>query len=172
VADLDLMKWVNLITAALGSLAAFGALNKMVWGTTRPCIIGATLLIALGLAGQWLSLWREEWLKYVDTALYGGVLALTIATQRTHTWFLERWANPIASGITLCAAGVFLFGLLGGCAVQPPLCERWKATLVYDDDGQPVALQLSQAQFAHLAETMRALGDGKCRLPVPGERES
>jgi hypothetical protein len=112
----DPMKWLNLILAALGSLAAFGALNKMHFNTTRPCIIGATLLIALGLAGQWLSLLHEEWLQYVDTALYGGILALLVASQRVHTWFLEKWANPISSAIAVAAGLVFLGGLLTGCA--------------------------------------------------------
>ena len=115
------MNWLNLVLALLGSLAAFGALNKMKWGTTKPCIIGATLLIALGLAGQWLSLVKEEWLPYVDTALYGGILALLVASQRVHTWFLERFANPIASSIAIVAAAVFVGGLLSGCAaVQTP----------------------------------------------------
>jgi hypothetical protein len=115
-ATVDDMKWLNLTLALLGSLAAFGSLNKMVWGSTRPCIIGATLLIALGLAGQWLSLIHEEWLQYVDTALYGGILALLIASQRNQTWFLERWANPAASAVALWAGIIFMLGLLTGCA--------------------------------------------------------
>lgn len=113
------MKWLNLVLAMLGSLAAFGALNKMHVSSTRPCIIGAFLLIALGLAGQWLSLVHEQWLLYVDAALYGGILALTVASQRHHTWFLERWANPIASAIVLAVGVVFLGGLLTGCAAAP-----------------------------------------------------
>jgi hypothetical protein len=118
-ATVDDMKWLNLTLALLGSLAAFGSLNKMVWGATRPCIIGATLLIALGLAGQWLSLIHEEWLQYVDTALYGGILALLIASQRNQTWFLERWANPAASAVALWAGVIFMLGLLTGCAQAP-----------------------------------------------------
>jgi hypothetical protein len=124
-ATVDDMKWLNLTLALLGSLAAFGSLNKMVWGATRPCIIGATLLIALGLAGQWLSLIHEEWLQYVDTALYGGILALLIASQRNQTWFLERWANPAASAVALWAGIIFMLGLLTGCvqAAEPSKTE-------------------------------------------------
>jgi hypothetical protein len=124
-ATVDDMKWLNLTLALLGSLAAFGSLEKMKWGDTRPCIIGSTLLIALGLAGQWLSLIHQEWLQYVDTALYGGILSLVIASQRNQTWFLERWANPAASTIALAAAVVFLGGLLAGCAqaAEPPKTE-------------------------------------------------
>lgn len=116
MAEFDLMKWLNLLLALLGSLAAFGALNKMHVSSTRPCVIGAFLLIALGLAGQWLSLVHQEWLLYVDAALYGGILALTVSSQRHHTWFLERWANPIASAIVLAVGLVFLGGLLTGCS--------------------------------------------------------
>lgn len=112
----DAMKWTNLVLALLASMAAFGALNKMKVGSTKPCIIGAMVLIALGLAGQWLSLVHEEWLPYVDTALYGGVLSLLIASQRVHTWFLERWAHPVASFIAMFVGAVFLLGLLSGCA--------------------------------------------------------
>jgi hypothetical protein len=168
----DPMKWLNLVLALLGSLAAFGALNKMTVGTTKPCIVGAALLIALGLAGQWLSLYRQEWLQYVDTALYGGVLAFLIATQRTHTWFLERYANPVASAILILVGMVFVGGLLTGCAAPRPLCERWNASLIYDEAGEAVAVRLSPQQFTHLAEVMRALDEGRCRLPAPGERAS
>lgn len=115
----DSMKWLTLLVALLGSLAAFGALNKMEVGKTKPCVIGATLLIALGLAGQWLSLVHAEWLPYVDTALYGGILALLVSSQRVHTWFLERWANPIASAIVVVVGVVFVGGLLSGCAQAP-----------------------------------------------------
>jgi hypothetical protein len=134
-ATVDDMKWLNLTLALLGSLAAFGSLNKMVWGSTRPCIIGATLLIALGLAGQWLSLIHEEWLQYVDTALYGGILALVIASQRNQTWFLERWANPAASAVALWAGVIFMLGLLTSCAqaAEPPKTEI--PVHVFDRDG-------------------------------------
>jgi hypothetical protein len=134
-ATVDDMKWLNLTLALLGSLAAFGSLNKMVWGSTRPCIIGATLLIALGLAGQWLSLIHEEWLQYVDTALYGGILALVIASQRNQTWFLERWANPAASAVALWAGIIFMLGLLTGCvqAAEPSKTEI--PVHIFDRDG-------------------------------------
>ncbi len=112
----DALYWLNLILAALASFAAFGSFQKMQWGTTRPCIIGAVLLIALGTAGQWLGHWFDEWVRVADTALYGGVLALLIASQRQHTWFLERWANPVASAIVAVSGAVFLCMLLSGCA--------------------------------------------------------
>jgi hypothetical protein len=134
-ATVDDMKWLNLTLALLGSLAAFGSLNKMVWGATRPCIIGATLLIALGLAGQWLSLIHEEWLQYVDTALYGGILALLIASQRNQTWFLERWANPAASAVALWAGVIFMLGLLTGCAQAAEPSKTEIPVLTFEAEG-------------------------------------
>ena len=156
------MNWLNLVLALLGSLAAFGALNKMKWGTTKPCIIGATLLIALGLAGQWLSLVKEEWLPYVDTALYGGILALLVASQRVHTWFLERFANPIASSIALVAAAVFVGGLLSGCAAAPetPECDELNVVIVRTPMGTMLAFEPEP-----LTKRMRDLQAGKCHLP-------
>lgn len=106
------LQWLNVGLAMLGSLAAFGALNKMRAGATRPCVIGAVLLIAVGLAGQGLGEFLGQWAAIADTATFGGILALLVASQRIHTWFLERWANPIASLIALVAGAVFLYGLL------------------------------------------------------------
>lgn len=111
--------WINGGLAFLAMLAAFGSVNKMQWGKTKPCVIGAMVLIAVGLAGHFLGLVKEDWARYADTALYGGVLALLISSQRVHSWFLERFSYPIASIIVWSCLGVFLLGLLGGCAAQP-----------------------------------------------------
>lgn len=168
----DSMKWLTLGVAMLGSLAAFGSLEKMKFGATRPCIIGATLLIMLGLAGQWLSLVRAEWLPYVDTALYGGILALLIASQRHHTWFLERWSNPIASAIVLVVGVVFVGGLLTGCAAAPkPPCERWNFS-VLEQQGAPPSIVLNMRQLMQLHTMITGLAEGKCRLPAPDEGQS
>lgn len=110
----DPMKWLNLALALLGSLAAFGSLEKQRVGRTKFCVVMATLLIVLGLAGQWLSLYREEWLQYVDTALYCGVLSLVLASQRVPTWSMERWAVPLAMVFAVIGGGVFLGGILFG----------------------------------------------------------
>ena len=108
---------INTALALLAAIAAFGSLNKMQWGTTRPCMMFAMALIGLGFAGQGLGLIKEEWAFYSDTALYGGVLVLLIAEQREHTWFLERWANPIAMVLAFLVTALFMLGLLSGCAM-------------------------------------------------------
>jgi hypothetical protein len=153
----DAMKWMNLVLALLGSLAAFASLNKMEHGKTRPCIIGATILIALGLAGQWLSLAHEQWLPFIDTALYGGVLALLIASQRTPTWFLDRWANPIASLISVGVGALFLLGVLGlaGCAAaEAPENRPWEGVCLEQYIGKtPEGL----AVVSHLCVPKQAL---------------
>lgn len=159
------IEWMNLVLALLGSLAAFGSLNKMEHGKTRPCIIGATLLIAVGLAGQWLSLAHEQWLQYVDTALYGGVLALLIASQRTPTWFLDRWANPVASLISLAVGVLFVLGLLTGCTSAPvrlPDCGPFPVRMALSDDGVIFVLSLEEAQ--RLRDLVRSVQDDKCRV--------
>lgn len=127
--------WLNLIIAAIGSLVAFGALNKMHWGQTRPCIMLATVLIAVGLAGQWLGLWFDQWLMYVDTALYGGILALLLATQRTESWVLERWKNPLASVIGIVAAIVLLFGFMRSANATPLYAAEQEGVVItlHDD---------------------------------------
>lgn len=107
---------INTFLAVLASAAAFGSLNKMRWRETRPCLMLAMLLIGIGLAGQALGLIKQEWAYYADTALYGGVFALVISSQRVHSWALERWANPIAMSVATVTAALFLFGLLGGCS--------------------------------------------------------
>jgi putative transcriptional regulator len=107
---------INTTLAVVAAAAAFGALNKMKVGETRPCVILAMLLIGLGLAGQALGLLWAQWAFYADTALYGGILALILASQRVHSWFLERWANPAATVIGVVIGALFIVGLLGGCA--------------------------------------------------------
>lgn len=164
-------QWLNLVLALLGSLAAFGVLNKMRAGETRPCMIAAVLLIAIGLAGQWLGIGYDRWLPYVDTALYGGVLALLIASQRVHTWFLERWANPVASIIASIAAAVLLAGLLGGCTAVPPPCAKLEAMVINSNAGPLVAFDMEN--LGRLAQRELDIQDGKCRVerpsaPLPG----
>lgn len=103
---------LNVVLYALASLAAFGSLNKQRVGSTRPCIIGATLLLALGAAAQALGQVFSQWAHLADTATAGGILVLLIASQRQHTWILERWANPVASVIALAIGIVCILALL------------------------------------------------------------
>jgi hypothetical protein len=120
--------WLNAAIAALASFAAFGSLNKMKWGTTKPCIVAAMLLIALGLAGQALGHVVDRWLIYADTALFGGMLALLLATQRVHSWFLERFANPVATLVAALTGIVFLLGMMSAAHGQEnPIAQRCQA---------------------------------------------
>jgi uncharacterized membrane protein YedE/YeeE len=108
----NLLSWVNVLLAALGSLAAFGALNKMQVGRTKPCMALAMLLIAVGLFGETLGAIKDTWEVYLDTALFGGVAALLLATQKVPTWLGERFANPLASIVAGLAAAAVLVGML------------------------------------------------------------
>lgn len=112
----EFLKWFNLALFALASLAAYGALNKMQFGRTRPCIAAAMLLIMVGSAGQWLGDLRGDWIRVADTATAGGILVLILATQYSPSWFLERWKNPVASLIAIAAGAVMLLAILASPA--------------------------------------------------------
>lgn len=157
---------INTFLAVLGVAAVFGALNKMKVGTTRPCVILATALIGVGLAGQALGLIWREWMQFADTALYGGVLALLIASQRVHTWILERWANPLATVIAMGVGALLLVGLLGGCAAPAPLCEPIGYT-VGSMDGVKV-YAFTEEELIEIGERQYALQEGRCRMPERG----
>lgn len=108
-------EWIgrfNIALAILGMMAAFGSLNKMRWRETRPCVMLAMLLIAVGLAGQWAGQVGLGWANFADTATFGGILVLLIASQKVPSWFLERWANPIALLLGIICGLVFLTSIL------------------------------------------------------------
>lgn len=112
----EFLKWFNLVLFALTSLAAYGALNKMQFGRTQPCVAAAMVLVLVGAAGQWLGDLRGDWLRIADTATAGGMLTLILATQKVPTWFLERWKNPVASIIAILAGAVLLLAIFASPA--------------------------------------------------------
>lgn len=145
----DGLKWVNVAIAVLGSLAALGALNKMRWGETRPCIAGAMLLIAIGLGAQWIGELRGDWARVADTATFAGILVLLIASQRVPAWFLERWASPVASVIAALALAVVLAWMFSA--------EAHAADAAPDTQAEaPASVTLTPAQAA------RCMDEGGC----------
>lgn len=162
------IQWLNMLIWGLASAAAFGSLNKQRWGATKPCIIGATLLIALGCAGQALGQWASQWQQIFDTATAGGLLVLLIASQRVHTWFLERWAHPVASALATAVGIVFLVGLLSGCASPQPVpeCPQVMARAVVHVEYGP-GMFLDAEDIANLQAHLRGARDGTCRPPAP-----
>jgi hypothetical protein len=157
------IEWVNVVLFGLAALSALGSLNKMKVGETRPCMIGAVLLIAVGCAAEAIGQFSNQWDAISDTLVAGGLLALLLASQRVHTWFLERFANPIASVICLFSGAVFLGWLLSGCAVAPkPICEKPEFMVLITRNGTYYALD--QNELAVLARTARRLEAGECAL--------
>lgn len=108
----DTLRWFNVGLALFASLAAFSALTKANWRTTRPCIGAALFLLAAGLGAQWLGELRHDWMRLADTATFAGILVLLIATQHVPSWFLERWKNPVASVIAGVVIVLWLVVLL------------------------------------------------------------
>lgn len=162
--------WTNVGMFIAASLVAFGSLNKMRAGHTRPCIIGAVLLLAIGCAAQALGQVSSQWDHIADTLVGGGLLALLIASQRTHSWALERWANPIASVLGLLVGGVFLVWLLSGCTTveekpAPPACDFPAFTVYRSPHG--MIFGLAQDEVRELQQQIRSLAAGTCRLPAP-----
>jgi hypothetical protein len=159
-------EWANIGLFIVASVVAFGSLNKMRAGHTRPCIIGAVLLIAVGCAAQALGSFASQWDHIADTLVAGGVLALLIASQRTHSWALERWANPIASVIGVVIGGVFLAWLLSGCTTVPkPVCEPPEIDVVRTQQG--TFYVLDEVEVRKLAAQLKGLEAGTCRLYDP-----
>lgn len=132
----DVLDAARLGLAAMVALAALGALNKMRWGHTRPCLAGAMLLLVLGGAGHCVAGLRGEWAEVLDVLLYAGIVSLLLATQRTATWFLERWANPAASIVVILALAIGL-GWVASAGAQ---------------DGQPDPVQMRCAGLARVIE--------------------
>lgn len=181
----DALKWFNVFLAALGSLAALGALNKMHWRETRPCIAGAMLLIAAGLGAQWLGEIRGDWVRVADTATFGGILVLIIASQKVPSWFLERWANPAASIIAMLVGIVFICAILAVPAqaadarpepdytlspAAAEACDREGGCMVVTRAFLYELVRVAQAAVAQTQNAEAALAEAQRHCPRPQAR--
>lgn len=60
--------------------------------------------------------------------------------------------------------------MLSGCASTPPvpLCAKWNATAVTDDEGGIVGVLVDADGIRKLHALVQGLAAGTCRLPKPG----
>jgi uncharacterized membrane protein YeaQ/YmgE (transglycosylase-associated protein family) len=102
--------FANVFLAVSGALVTFGALNRMETGTCRAirCAFATTCAGLLGAAIS--TLLPEHWQVSVDTLLYGGILALLVASGRRAGMIREQWVTPISFSITVSTWGLFLLG--------------------------------------------------------------
>lgn len=102
--------FANVFLAITGALVAFGSINRMENGTGRAirCAFATTCAGLLGAAIS--TLLPEHWQVSVDTLLYGGILALLIASRRRPAVIREHWVTPISFSITVSTWGLFLLG--------------------------------------------------------------
>lgn len=172
IENMTALQWMNAALFVLVVLAAFGSLNKMHISTTRPCIIAAVFLIAMGAVAQGLSyVYWEELDGIAETLTYGGTFALLIASQKTHTWGLERWANPVASiaavVVFAVAATWLLFGGRAHAQEAPakavPQCAD-VSVMVLDNAKSMRLYVFDDANYKRLQTRQLQLQRGECRL--------
>jgi hypothetical protein len=87
---------INTALAVLLAVIAFSSLNKMSLST--DCTVRfAIALIFIGALGQAGGELLGKWDRYVDTLLYGGLIALLLANhRRTPTGLGTRWSRPLS----------------------------------------------------------------------------
>ena len=87
---------VNTVLAIVLTALAFSSLNKM--GMTTDCAVRfAVALIFIGALGQAGGELFGKWDRYVDTLLYGGMIALLLANhRRTPTGVGTRWSRQLS----------------------------------------------------------------------------
>ena len=87
---------VNTVLAIVLTALAFSSLNKMCM-TTDCAVRFAVALIFIGALGQAGGELFGKWDRYVDTLLYGGMIALLLANhRRTPTGVGTRWSRPLS----------------------------------------------------------------------------
>ena len=110
---------LNAILALITSGVIVSTLNHMAKGKTPPAVMLAMVVIFAGMVGQgagvligqlaaFAGVTAHGWDHFVDTLLYGGLLAFVMACRRfpisRHKAGAMDKASLIVSGITLFAA--------------------------------------------------------------------
>lgn len=81
---------------ALVALSSVACMN----GTTSHAVRSAIVLLAVAAAGQAIGYAADQWDHYLDTLLYGAVIALMLATRRVPLCLPAYW-SPLLAGASL-----------------------------------------------------------------------
>lgn len=95
------MMYFNCVLAAIAAVLVGSCLNKM--SRASSCAVRWSLLLVLvACVGQAIGPAVKTWDHYVDTLMYGGIVAFLLANNRRATTGVPtRWAEPLA-----CVAAV------------------------------------------------------------------
>lgn len=108
---MDAIGWINVVLAVVAAVAAVGSIAAMNGGTSHLVRI-ATVLILVGVLAQSIGTLVEQWERYADTAMFGGVAVLLLANRRVPTCMLERHARPLGVLVAAVAGAVAIFGMV------------------------------------------------------------
>lgn len=108
------LSWVELVNAFVafvGSLTAFGAINRMN-PTTEKHIMVAFITTAAGLAGFAVdAVFPGSWQSICYTLLLGGISAIIVGTRRQTIWIHPSMMKPISVVILVMTWLVFFAGM-------------------------------------------------------------
>ncbi len=102
------MMLINCGLSAIAALLAIAALEKMQRGS-NCAIRWAVLLMLMASIGQALGPVLRTWDHYVDTLLYGGMIAFLLANhRRMSTGVPARWALPASYAASIATVLIVL----------------------------------------------------------------
>jgi uncharacterized membrane protein YwzB len=91
---MTLMTLNSLIALAI-AFVALGSI-KCMNGITPHSLRAAMVMVFVGAGGQALGFAAGAWDHYLDTLLYGGILALLIGNRRAPVWIPPAWSPRLA----------------------------------------------------------------------------
>lgn len=86
---------VNAVMAGAIFFVTIGSITCMN-GVTCNAVRGSMIFILAGSLGQMLGHWTGQWGPYLDTVLYGGLLAFLVANKRSGK-SIPSWLSPVLS---------------------------------------------------------------------------
>ncbi len=104
---------VNAILAGVIFFTAVGSIRAMN-GVTSNSMRFAIVMVLTASAGQALGMATAQWGPYLDTILYGGILAIFLANNRTGKWIRGALARRLSAAAMIGSLSIALgYGLFG-----------------------------------------------------------
>jgi hypothetical protein len=133
---------VNSWLAGVIALVALGGVARMT-ARTNCAVRWAVLLLMVSAGGQWLGFATGVWDHYLDTMLYGGILALLLANQRQPQWVIDTWSKWSAYAVLgLTVAIVIAYFAIAPAEASAPagVPNLWLVGVIEDPAGGTVTL--------------------------------